>query len=56
MESIRAFAKKVDKLYVIEETDPLIENEMRLAGIECTGKDVLPVTGSFCPTCSVKSC
>ena len=49
MESIRAFAKKVDKLYVIEETDPLIENEMRLAGIECTGKDVLPVTGELLP-------
>ena len=49
IESIRAFAQKVEKLYVIEETDPLIENEMRLAGIECTGKDVLPVTGELLP-------
>ena len=49
IERIRAFAKKVDKVYVIEETDPLIENEMRLAGIECTGKDILPVTGELLP-------
>lgn len=49
IERIRAFAKKVDKLYVIEETDPLIENELRLAGIECVGKDVLPVTGELLP-------
>ena len=49
LESIKNFAKKVDKLYVIEETDPLIENEMRLAGIECIGKDVLPVTGELLP-------
>lgn len=49
IESIRAFADKVDKLYVIEETDPLIENEMRLAGIQCIGKDVLPVTGELLP-------
>ena len=49
IESIKAFARKVDTLYVIEETDPLIENEMRLAGIECHGKDLLPVTGELLP-------
>ncbi len=49
MESIKAFAAKVDTLYVIEETDPLIENEMRLAGIECHGKDLLPCTGELLP-------
>lgn len=49
IESIKAFAAKVDTLYVIEETDPLIENEMRLAGIECHGKDILPLTGELLP-------
>lgn len=49
IKSIKAFAKKVDKVYVIEETDPLIENEMHLAGIDCIGKDVLPVTGELLP-------
>ena len=49
IEGIRAFAGKVDSLYVIEETDPLIEHELRLAGIECHGKDLLPVTGELLP-------
>lgn len=49
VDSIKAFAEKVDTLYVIEETDPLIENELRLAGIECHGKDVLPMTGELLP-------
>lgn len=49
IESIRKFAEKVDTLYVIEETDPLIENEMKLAGIECHGKDILPITGELLP-------
>ncbi len=49
IESIKAFAQKVDILYVIEETDPLIENEIRLAGIACHGKDLLPLTGELLP-------
>ena len=49
IESIKAFAAKVETLYVVEETDPLIENEMRLAGIACHGKDVLPMTGELLP-------
>lgn len=49
IDSIRAFASQVDELYVIEETDPVIENELRLAGIRCHGKDVLPLTGELLP-------
>jgi indolepyruvate ferredoxin oxidoreductase alpha subunit len=49
VESIRAFAQKVDTLYVVEETDPLIENELKLNGIPCHGKDVLPMTGELLP-------
>lgn len=49
IESIRNFASQVDKLYVIEETDPVIENQMRLAGIDCIGKDVIPNTGELLP-------
>ncbi len=49
IESIKAFCAQCDTIYVIEETDPLIENEMRLAGIECHGKDLLPVTGELLP-------
>lgn len=49
IESIQAFAAQVDVLYVIEETDPVIETELRLAGIRCHGKDILPLTGELLP-------
>lgn len=42
MDKIKEFASKVDKLYVIEEMDPYIENHLRIAGIDCIGKDVIP--------------
>lgn len=42
MDLIKEFASKVDKIYVIEEMDPYIENHLKIAGIECTGKDVIP--------------
>ncbi len=41
------FAKKVKKLYVIEELDPIIENHCKALGLEVTGKDVLPICGEF---------
>ncbi|WP_461206385.1 hypothetical protein [Clostridium sp. DL1XJH146] len=42
MEKIKEFASKVDKIYVIEENDPIMENELKANGIECYGKDVFP--------------
>ncbi|MBR5047315.1 MAG: indolepyruvate ferredoxin oxidoreductase subunit alpha [Eubacterium sp.] len=44
---IKDFASKVDKLVVIEELDPIIENHCRQLGLEVTGKDVLPLLGEF---------
>ncbi len=44
---IRDFAAKVDKLAVVEELDPIIEDHVRKLGIEVTGKDVLPVCDEF---------
>lgn len=41
------FAAKVDKLYVIEELDPIIENHCKALGLEVIGKDALPITGEF---------
>ena len=41
------FAAKVDKLVVIEELDPIIENHCKTLGLEVTGKDVLPMEGEF---------
>lgn len=44
---IEAFAAQVDKLYIIEELEPLIENEIRSWGIECTGKELFSVQGEY---------
>ena len=42
-EKIRSFAAKVKKVYVLEELDPFMEDYVRQLGIECTGKEVLPL-------------
>ena len=44
---IRDFASKVEKLVVVEELDPIIENHCRSLGLEVTGKDALPMEGEF---------
>ncbi len=44
---ITDFAAKVDKLVVIEELDPIIENHCKALGLEVTGKDSLPIEGEF---------
>ena len=44
---IRDFAAKVDKLVVVEELDPIIEEHCRTPGLEVSGKDVLPMEGEF---------
>jgi indolepyruvate ferredoxin oxidoreductase alpha subunit len=41
------FAAKVEKLVVVEELDPIIENHCRTLGLDVTGKDVLPIEGEF---------
>ena len=46
-QKIRAFARSVGKLVVVEELDPFIENYCRSLGIEVTGKDVFPLLGEF---------
>ena len=49
LERIRAFAQTVDLLVVVEETEPLVELELKSAGIECHGKDILPSSGELAP-------
>ena len=39
---IRDFAGKVEKLYVVEELDPLLETEIKAMGIACEGKTIIP--------------
>lgn len=47
MDKIRAFAKEVDTLYVIEETEPYLEEQVRAAGIPCIGREKLPGIGEL---------
>ena len=42
MELIKEFAGKVKTLYVIEEMDPYMENQIKAAGITCIGKECIP--------------
>ena len=44
---IKDFAEKVEKLFVVEELDPIIENHVKALGIEVTGKELLPVCDEF---------
>ena len=38
MEKIRNFSKKVSRLFVVEELEPFIEDQIKAAGIACEGK------------------
>jgi len=41
MELIRDFASKVEKLYVIEELSGFMEEQIKAAGIDCVGKELV---------------
>ncbi len=47
---IRAFAAGVERLIVLEELDPVLEEEIRLLGIACEGKSIFPLCGELDPT------
>ena len=44
---IKEFAEKVENLYVIEELEPFLEEQIRAMGIKVIGKDKLPITYEF---------
>jgi indolepyruvate ferredoxin oxidoreductase, alpha subunit len=46
---IRQFASTVEKLIVIEELDPFIEEAVRLMGIPVEGKSIFPLVGELDP-------
>ncbi len=54
-ERIRRFASKVDVLYVVEELDPVLEEQLKAQGIDVIGKEVFPEYGEFSPDV-VRSC
>lgn len=46
---IARFAASVKKLYVIEELDPFIEEQVLAMGIPVVGKDIIPLCGELSP-------
>ena len=44
---ISEFAKKVDRLVVVEELDPFIENHCKALGLAVEGKSIFPICGEF---------
>lgn len=46
---IKEFAERVEKLYVIEELDPFIEEQIRAMGVNVIGKEVVPIVGELNP-------
>lgn len=46
---IKNFARRVKKLYVIEEGDPVLEIEIKALGIKVVGKEKTPLCGELTP-------
>lgn len=46
-QKILDFAKRVKKLVIIEELDPIFEDYVRILGLDCIGKEVYPNMGEF---------
>lgn len=44
---IEEFAAKVDKLYIFEELEPVIEEQVKSWGIECIGKELFTRQGEY---------
>jgi indolepyruvate ferredoxin oxidoreductase alpha subunit len=42
IEAIKKFAEGKEKLYIVEELDPYMENQIKAAGIDCIGKQIIP--------------
>ena len=49
MALIKEFAAKVKKLYVVEELDPFIEEQVKAAGIVVIGKEIISRCGELTP-------
>ncbi len=48
-ELIRDFATQVKNIYVIEELDPFLEEQIKAMGIKVIGKEIFPYTNEFDP-------
>ncbi len=46
---IREFCDQVDRVIVVEELEPVVENALKIMGIKVEGKTLFPRTGEFSP-------
>jgi indolepyruvate ferredoxin oxidoreductase alpha subunit len=46
---IKEFCTNLKKIYVIEENDPYIEEQVRMLGFDCLGKNLFPPYGEMTP-------
>ncbi len=46
---ISEFASKIKRIYVVEELDPFIEEQLKARGLNVTGKEIFPYTNEFDP-------
>ncbi len=49
MEKIRTFVEKFDRIIVVEELDPFIEDQIKAAGIQVEGRNIIPGIGELNP-------
>jgi len=49
LEKIRAFAAEVERLIVVEELDPFLEEQIKAAGIACEGESITGLLGELTP-------
>lgn len=42
MDLIREFSENVETLYIVEEVEPFMEEQIKAAGIKCIGKELIP--------------
>ena len=48
-DTVANFCKSVEKVYVVEELEPVIENQLRAMGLDVEGKDYFPRAGELSP-------
>lgn len=48
-ECIKSFAGSIEKLLVVEEGDPILEEHVKSLGFACEGKNIVPRTGELTP-------
>lgn len=47
MDLIKKFSKEVETLYVVEELEPVIESQIKAAGIKVIGKEIFTIQGEY---------